>query len=291
MDIKESDSRQNNSDRRMHSSYSNKTMLSRRALLLDMDGVVLHRSHPALQTVSNKAVRYVSRSLNVSLLHAERINKMLYTEFSHTLLGLRHVYEVDRRVVDFANDVYDRHSMQQLVQGCRDHTPTKIRAAEVAGLLHRCQHAGVPAYIFSNAPSEWCLSALDELSLLGDRSGMIPEERVLGSDHVVFGKRRDNRVCLKPAPLLYESVEKLLKHTARSLDVSIDFVDDSFKNLVPIIGRPGWTALHFVEMPHASADVLDVRTPRLRTVFNMAEVATFVSREAESEPAQTVGFV
>lgn len=256
-------------------------LTSRRALLLDMDGVVLHPQLPALRVVANKAVRFVSTVLDVPLARAERINERLYKEFSHTLIGLRRVYGIPQREREFAEFVYDRYSMVRLEHGCMTDKATRQRGLEVASLLQRCRARDVPVYIFSNAPSRWCLLALDALRLLNDKVG-ISEDRVMGSDHAVFdaGGRRDvdgrTSMMLKPHEPVYNAVERFVRHSWRTSDIDLMFVDDSFKNLVPVIGRPQWRALHFVERPHAADAVTDINTRALQSVFSLADVATVV---------------
>lgn len=252
----------------------------RRVLLLDMDGVVLHPQQHALRIVANKSVRFVSAVLDLPLERAARVNELLYREFSHTLIGLRRVYGIPQSARDFAEFVYDRDSMHRLAHGCVTDKATMQRGLEVAALLQRCRARGVPAYVFSNAPSRWCLLALDALHLLNDTTG-IQEDRVMGSDHAVFDadSRNSGPMMLKPREPVYDAVERFLHHAWRASDIDLVFVDDSFKNLVPVIGRPGWSALHFVERPLSSDAVVGIRTPALRTVFNLVEVAAALGDE------------
>jgi FMN phosphatase YigB (HAD superfamily) len=226
------------------------------ALVLDIDGVVLHAPR-ALGRVAQRATEYVQRELGLTdRRYAKRVNKLLYSQHGHTLIGLRKVFGAPLTNRHFAEAVYSADTLSLLVEEAATSPEIARRFQEVRGVLLRAQERDVPVYLFSNAPETWTRTVYD----LGKLSGFLPASRVLSSDHPVFAG------SLKPDPIVYENLEDLLQGTQR-----IVFTDDSYTNLIPTMNRPAvWTNVYF--NPKGPM----IGTPTLTTVKRMIEVSNLI---------------
>lgn len=237
------------------------------ALLLDLDGVVM-RHRPALRRVSERSAAFVARHLKVPIAAAADINRVLYTNWGHTCIGLDRVYGSPTACMrDFNRYVYTRETFDVLAASRHD-VETRAVGAELRALASRCRTEGIRTFVFSNAPVEWCLVALDAMDALDGTDGLCARD-VLGSDHPVM-----TQTGLKPDPRVYDAVAALLRHDSRDQDMGIAFVDDTMRNLLPVIGRPDWAPILF-----ATPGDPDIQTPRLRTVTSLAQVADLVLPE------------
>lgn len=225
-------------------------------LLLDVDGVIFR--HPrVLKTVGYRVTRFVQSRIpqTCGLIDAHQVNKQLYTNYGHTLLGMHEVYSKNAPSLEEFNHVVYRN-IDKLLEN---------KVHEDAQLRTLCEIAlakDVPIYLFSNAPHTWCQTIIEHMDLCS----YIPEDRILSSDHPVFQEK-----LLKPVPKLYENVQTYLQQEHHNKDLGILFVDDSWGNLKPVIRAPGWKPMHFnrtVVRPSSK-----IQSPFVISVSNFAEVA------------------
>lgn len=227
------------------------------ALVLDVDGVVLHAPR-ALGRVAQRATDYVQRELGLTdRRYAKRVNKLLYGQHGHTLLGLRDVFGARLTNAHFAAAVYDPTTLGTLADEAARSPDVARRFQELRGVLLRATERDVPVYLFSNAPAIWTRAVCD----LGKLGAYIPPDRVLSSDHDVFAG------TLKPDPRVYQNLEDHIGGTGKA-SASIVFVDDSYVNLLPTLGR--WTSIYF--NPRGPA----IATPALTTIKRTADIGNLL---------------
>lgn len=242
-------------------------LLSRpKILLLDIDGVVL-QAPKALGRVAQRACDFVARDIGASdRRYATRVNRLLYTQHGHTLLGLQRLYGSRSTSADFADFVYDDDTMA-LLRAAKGTPEFEGRAKQVRAALRRVQDSGVPIYLFSNAPLQWCKTVYDMTNLYY----YLPEENIFYCDHPVFAGG------LKPQPAVYKNIQMYLDHEHRMPDADLVFVDDSYCNLVPVLDSGGggtdgtqWSPIFF--NPRGPA----VRGRNLTTVKDMEGITRLV---------------
>lgn len=168
-------------------------MLAKKALLLDLDGVVF-RNNNAHRYVSNRCEDYVRKITGSK--DYKNLNEQLYKSHGHTLLGLRKLGYTNS-IKEFNDYVYD--DMSQI---------KSVNLADTSALIKlkdRCRKNNVETYIFSNAPAKWCRTVLKKMNC-----------------HMTIIESDD---FLKPQEEYYNRVHNLLKNK------EILFVDDSLINL------------------------------------------------------------
>ena len=231
------------------------------ALLLDVDGVILHAPR-ALGRVAQRARDYVQRELGLTdHRYATRVNKLLYSQHGHTLLGLRKVFGVPLSTRHFADAVYDAETLA-LLRAEENRMDFQWRAQEARGVLLRAAELGAPVFLFTNAPKSWAKIVYDAAKL----SQYLPESHILASDHPLFAN------SLKPDPAVYENLADHLRDQGVVPPVPeatrgrLVFVDDSYANLAPVLSDPNWRSVHY------SANGPTIQTQRLTTVKRLSEV-------------------
>lgn len=205
-----------------------------RALLLDVDGVLLQHQN-ILNIVATRADRYVKHELNLTTEHAQGVNKLLYTSCGHTHLGMKHLRASSHHTIrHFNQDVYTPDLINYL--STLRHDPDISHAREdMQHLLQVCQKTNIPMYILSNAPIEWCIQVARLLDM------PIHERNILSSDHDLF----ESQDLLKPDAALYKNVEQYLMQQHQDEFIQLLFVDDSFRNLVPVMRSSSWIPIFF----------------------------------------------
>lgn len=204
-----------------------------KVLLLDVDGVVFsHRK--TLKKVGSKVVDYVATQLNVDREEAESINHLLYTNFGHTHLGLNRVYNTARTSKDFADFVYDDKMIDDVKTIVLDGDSLKT-SVDIQYVVKSCKNHDIDVFLFSNAPYTWCRAIIDNMGL----KSTIEDRNILASDHDVFAGG------LKPQRAVYDNVCNYLAHMYRDSSLQISFVDDSFTNLIPVLGDGRWRPIYF----------------------------------------------
>jgi hypothetical protein len=105
-------------------------------------------------------------------------------------------------------------------------------------MVLRCKCEGLPVYLFTNAPLVWCKAVLAASGL----DKFIPEENIISCDHDAMLCHDDDG--FKPVDIVYKTVQHYVKSVHYLDDPLYIFVEDSFKNLVPIIGDSSWFPVH-----------------------------------------------
>lgn len=203
-----------------------------RALLLDMDGVVL-KNHPAHRLVSHRCSQYVARVTGTKDFEkASALNKHLYESTGHTVLGLRSIgYNVC--IDEFNKFVYKSRI-------CFKNTDN----TEVLALEKACKNNNITPYIYSNAPDSWVEDVLVSMGVEMESLGNITNKH------------------LKPEPISYEKVENHVKTDGYIL------IDDKMINIIPIVGKKGWTGcLYAPGMPEGKITSTLKTIARLERVF------------------------
>ncbi len=246
---------------------------ARRVLALDLDGVLYN--HPRVaRYVANRCVRYVAEELRISMAEAEPLNAMLYHEYGHTLRGMNKMFRTRRTLQHFNSHVYDQDTLGCIARHAKD--PAHVnRTHDARDALRRCQAGGVDVYVFSNAPAVWCEATLDAMGFL-DR--FVPRTHVVSGDHGVS----------KPACEAYQAFAKVAGIGSSGGRDAV-FVDDTLRNLLPLLRAPSWIPVHYhcdIEHQWLPQRVLEERAG-LRQVRSLAEVMeTVVFAEAAGAPSR-----
>ena len=234
---------------------------SSKALLLDVDGVMMR--HPrVLHRVAHQVTRYIqTKTPKVhNTLEATELNKMLYSTFGHTHIGLRELYGTrapSRN--DFNKFVYDKDVLNYLA--IHDNTEQiKESADQVRMLLDYAISSNIPCYVFSNAPDAWCNIVLEMLLV----STMIPKSNRFTCDHDVFEDR-----LFKPDTKLYKNVATFVQQTHHDRDMQMVFVDDSLSNLIPVLNSPVWKPVYLNESECTLTSEKITHAKRLGDIIHM----------------------
>jgi FMN phosphatase YigB (HAD superfamily) len=204
-----------------------------RVLLLDVDGVVFNHKG-LLNKVGNKVVNFVAKELHVEPAEADSINKLLYSQFGHTFTGLKRVYNIPKSSYDFSNFVYDDDLLTSLENVKLDGDLLK-NSVDMKYVLSHCKNHDIEVYLFSNAPYVWCKTVVDTMQL----SSHINNDQILSSDHDVFQQK------LKPDRSVYDTITRYISYKRRDHHIQFTYVDDSFVNLVPVLGDGSWKPIFF----------------------------------------------
>jgi FMN phosphatase YigB (HAD superfamily) len=245
--------------------FATMTSANHRAFLFDLDGVVLNQPK-LMQHISDRVGKYVSKRLNVSREEGDRINRVLYKEYGHTHVGMRRVYDIRDTALQFSSYIYDKDTMSYM-ESFKDDQILQERGRDTRSILKRMKEDGSPALIFSNAPMIWCLTALNMMGIIDE---YILEYDVIASDHPLM-LMNGGPDCLKPVPAAYKIISDYVNKCNAFKGNNHDFVmiDDSFRNLVPIIGRANWHGVHF---KNRDVDWPLIRNERLTTIEEMTDM-------------------
>lgn len=225
-----------------------------RVLLLDVDGVVFNHKG-ILRKVGNKVVSFVAKELNVEPYEAEGINHLLYSQFGHTFTGLKRVYNTCKSSSEFAQYVYDRDMLDALEATKLDGELLK-NSVDMKYVLSHCKNFDTDVYLFSNAPYDWCRKVLETMQL----SNLITDDQILSSDHDVFQSR------LKPDRHVYDTVARFVSYKHRDHNIQFTYVDDSFVNLVPVLGDGRWRPIFF------NKDGVTIRNRYIQTIEDLYQL-------------------
>lgn len=201
-----------------------------KALLLDVDGVV-YRNHKVLNKVATNIVQYVAKELHMTQSDAERTNQLLYRSFGHTYLGMRALFDFDKDIHHFTQNVYTNCLLNEI----ENDSTTVADSVSVRCISEECRRKDIDLYLFSNAPSTWCNKVLNVMHL----TQYVKKDNIISCDHDVF------QSGLKPDSRVYETMVRYLLHQKHDDDLLCTFVDDSFINLLPVNGDPRWQPVFF----------------------------------------------
>lgn len=194
-------------DRRyIHYTNSVKTLRPpKTVVLLDFDGVVLQnkRAHNYVTRKIEKLVQDVTGEKDIE--HVKQMNKELYTQYGHTLLGLQHMgYNIT--LDDFNDYVYGN------VESYRHFTFSEKEIIDVCTMIMRSKRMNTDIMLFSNADVLWLTNFLRWDPTLYAIQDIVDD----------FGVLKPQRDC-------YDLVNTYLKEKLEY--DSIYFVDDSKKNI------------------------------------------------------------
>jgi len=222
-----------------------------KALLLDMDGVILH--HPkASALIKGRVEKFIETILDMPPEEAIPINKFLYQSYGHTTIGLEKIYNKQVSIKEFNANVYDPHTML-IAQYLSPEEETFEQGREVRELVQRCFEEGIPTYIFSNAPMVWCQWASWLLRL----NNLIPVKNMITCDHLNGG-------FLKPDPNVYDFVAGMIRTD------DLLFIDDTLINLP---NAPRWTCFH---KPPPNSPIGPYKSPNIHRIQRFADVYPYI---------------
>lgn len=230
----------------------------KKALLLDVDGVVFNHKG-LLRKVSSNVVNYVAKKLNVEQHEAAGINTLLYSQFGHTHIGMKRVYNIDHTIDDFSAHVYDDEMLDKLHSTVLDGELMK-NSTDVRLIANKCKMHDIEMYLFSNAPYVWCKTVVDVLML----QDVIAQDQILCSDHDVF------QGSLKPQKRVYDTIANVISHKHRDDDIQLIYVDDSFTNLVPVLGDSRWRPIYF------NKDGVSINNKTVSTIDDMLQLRNMI---------------
>lgn len=231
-----------------------------KALLLDVDGVVLHQPR-VMYRLGHRVVQFVQKNIpgRKDILQSSEVNTMLYSNFGHTHRGMREIYGKEApSLAKFNQFVYDKDLLSYLAIHEKDEF-VKNRAEQVRGLVETALSRNIPCYLFSNAPDVWCNMVLEMLSM----TTLFPSQQRLTSSHPVFQDK-----LLKPDPALYQNVATFIEQTHHDT-MELVFVDDSLMNLAPIIHSSGWTP---VLLKETAATLLSEKVNHVQKLDDVKEL-------------------
>ena len=190
-----------------------------RVLLLDFDGVVCNHTRASYE-IAKRSQDFVKKVVNVKTdRDARLLNTHLYKTYGHTAVGLQKMgYKVSPK--DFNDFVYSSLNYEDLFKDLKANHRKDIADLQYTSQL--CKEKGVPIFIFSNAPRDWCYNIID--SMLDDS---------------MWINMIDNQNDLKPSFVLYENISYKFK------ECKIVFVDDQIINFSWTLNNPQWTNVHF----------------------------------------------
>lgn len=180
---------------------------TRRALLLDVDGVLIGKVRDSSPIVRN-IVSHIAKHLSLTHVKSETLNDDLYKCFGHTWAGLRCRFpeRYHCSLQQFNDEVYDTSVLNMKLHFSDQH---KI---DVQRLVMNCHLFNVPVATFSNAPVIWCTKVAHTLGISESIHYCAVEEAV------------------KPQWKAYETAEERIKKFDKRISQLI-FVDDALKNI------------------------------------------------------------
>lgn len=203
------------------SSLGNKN-LSHKVALVDFDGVILRNKkvHGLVQKRIESYVGSILKSDNKVIV--KNVNKYLYNEYGHTLIGLEKIVGRDNagRLEDYNDYVYSNLNIDR-----DDYYEIRRQMTEWNMFLGKCKSQNIPIYIFSNAPKDWCLNFIEEKIVNGFVDDILPM----------------NTELLKPDMRVFEIVGDWFAGK------SIYFIDDKIHNMKHTIPNSNWVNIIFSE--------------------------------------------
>lgn len=210
----------------------------KKCFIFDMDGVIFR--HPRTFIRLNEKVNlFVKKSVNIHMdeRRASQINTQLYKEFGHTLIGLQKIYNEELEIKDFNNYVYDNEFINYIKRVCDEDT-VQEDGNNFKDILLNCYNKHIPVYIFSNASNKWCKTILDKMKVLN----LINDNNIICSDSNIYeSENTPTQIFLKPYTNTYIKVmDYIYENENCKEDLQFIYVDDQFKNLIPILNSKVW---------------------------------------------------
>jgi FMN phosphatase YigB (HAD superfamily) len=225
----------------------------RHTALVDLDGVIF-KSKRSLSVVENHIVRWVKKKADVpTLLHANEINRRLYTAYGHTYPGVKYEYpNADVTFEEFNREVYSTEMLAEVYDIATSDPETKKHKADFEAFLKGCTESDISVYILTNGPRSWASLALSTLSIDNEYIDDIFCSDDPAAKSLEFG----DECVLKPSIRCFATAAKRV--VARSIDKpAFSLVDDSKVSCAVARGILGWSTFEFDGEKHAlSTDVL-----------------------------------
>lgn len=174
-------------------------------LVLDYDGVVFKNPH-AMETVSSRSAKFVSKKLNMSYNDARMVNATRYKVHGHTVKYLQHL-GIDATLEEYNDFVFNNIDWEDIASNIKNEDHESIIDVYLLNKLQKQK-----CVLFSNAPRLWVDKTLEALETHAD---------VLFED-VFICETLDQ---LKPNIKVYEDIEK------KYPDEDLLFIDDSILNI------------------------------------------------------------
>lgn len=213
-----------------------------KVVFLDVNGVV-YRNNKVLNNIRQNIVQYCAKELNTSLTQARKINHILHAEYGHTYKGLKEIYDIDKTLLHFNTEVYNStlfNDVYKVQDDVYDHMHFQI----LKDTIRKCELSDIPVYLFTNAPMIWCHHILNVSGL----NQYIPETNIISCDHHIMTYYKEDG--LKPLNDIYATLQQYIEHKYHLYEPLFIIVDDSLKNLTPIINLSSWIPIYYNEKAH-----------------------------------------
>jgi FMN phosphatase YigB (HAD superfamily) len=174
-------------------------------LVLDYDGVIFKNTH-AMEAVSNRSAKFVSKKLKMSYNNARLVNAAHYKVHGHTVKYLQHI-GVDTTLEEYNDFVFNNIDWNDIASNIKDDDFEQIIDVY---LLNKLQVQ--KCVLFSNAPRLWVDKTLEALDIQADEL----------FEKVFTCETLDQ---LKPNMKVYDEIEKHYPYT------DFIFIDDSILNI------------------------------------------------------------
>ena len=186
-------------------------------LLLDVDGVLL--TNKAISDyVTDKSIRYLQKYAKVPMQyktykHMKELNHMAYTHLGHTSMI---VDDTKQGVWNYNDYVFDKETLEFVKHAVNDTDRNFMH--ELARLLQQSDHT---LGLCTNTPIQYCDIVMEGLC----------------TDNQLFSLAfTSDTGYLKPTENFYEHVDTSLRHEYHT----INFLDDSKRNIEAVAERPMW---------------------------------------------------
>lgn len=198
-------------------------------VVFDFDGVIV-RNRRMGEFITREAERFVEKKMSCYPSKSKEMNRVLYTTYGHTALGVAKALCEDPRQVtrEFNQFVYGDLKYRRLRNLVRYHDITRL--LELKNTFAPCNEK---AALLTNAPLAWCENVC---SIIGvDLYTIIDSEKCVTSDNLFLKPDCHNYQLIES---LYDT-EQLLKEKE-----TLMFMDDSHVNFTPVLQNPLWSCVH-----------------------------------------------
>ena len=203
-------------------------------MLFDFDGVIL-RNSVIQKIVETKAAKYVEKKLKLSSNNGVNLNKILYTHYGHTALGVAKLLEVDyKHIVQEFNDIVYKDFRYEFLMKEHLNFDDYERVHNLNNGLDIIKAEGLQDVytcgLYTNAPMEWCENTLAFMGY--DVYDLFDKNQCFTSDNGYLKPHKDS----------YTFVENRQEEMGWTPELSppIHFIDDSLKNLLPVMNNDNW---------------------------------------------------
>lgn len=237
------------------------TMLTRKTLLLDVDGVIFQ--HKGISSaIGKRTCSLVEKVLECDTIKAKQINKQLYTQYGHTYIGLKQIYNPPLSLKEYNNYVYDPKFIESLHKiETTKKTQQTYKLFEKLMLISMAY--SVRCMLYTNSPLIWLKFVKEYLK----PAMWITENDWIYCDHPIFGEEGS----LKPLTENYLCVDYHIRQINEwYCKNDILYIDDSAIN-VWNIKLSNWKRIHLT-----SQRVVPSNKETLFHIKNLNEINKFI---------------